>query len=94
MRVILDHLAGDEQSVTVLLGDFNEWFLIGRPLPWLHRRFGRAAAVATFPSSFPLFALDRIWVHPPQALARFGAVATQATRRASDHLPVVAELTV
>ena len=40
---ILEHVAGDEHSVTVLLGDFNEWFLVGRPLRWLHARFGRGA---------------------------------------------------
>jgi endonuclease/exonuclease/phosphatase family metal-dependent hydrolase len=32
VRVILERVAGDEKSVTVLLGDFNEWFLAGRPL--------------------------------------------------------------
>ncbi len=94
VREILKYVAGDELSVTVLLGDFNEWFLAGRPLRWLHQRFGRAAAVATFPSRFPLFALDRIWVHPPLALEQFGARTSAETKRASDHLPVVAQLVV
>ena len=94
VKLILHHVMGDEQSVTVLMGDFNEWFLIGRPLRWLNRRFGQTKYVRTWPSQLPLFALDRMWVHPPQALARYGPLDTPVTRRASDHLPVVAELDV
>jgi endonuclease/exonuclease/phosphatase family metal-dependent hydrolase len=94
VRTILEHVAHDEQSVTVLLGDFNEWFLLGRPLRWLHARFGRGAALATYPSRWPLFALDRIWVHPQQALTRFQVCALPEARLASDHLPVVAQLEV
>jgi endonuclease/exonuclease/phosphatase family metal-dependent hydrolase len=92
VRRILEHVAGDEHSITVLVGDFNEWFLAGRPLRWLHARFGRGAAVRTYPSRLPLFALDRIWVHPRAALTRFGAHTSALSRTASDHLPVVAEL--
>jgi endonuclease/exonuclease/phosphatase family metal-dependent hydrolase len=94
VRRILEHVAGDEHSVTVLLGDFNEWFLMGRPLRWLHARFGRGPAVRTYPSRLPLFALDRIWVHPRRALTRFAAHFTPECRHASDHLPVVAEIKV
>jgi endonuclease/exonuclease/phosphatase family metal-dependent hydrolase len=92
VKLILQHVAGDEDSVTVLLGDFNEWFLVGRPLRWLHRRFGSSQYVATFPSWLPLLALDRVWVHPPRAMNRCGALRNALTRRASDHLPVVAHL--
>jgi endonuclease/exonuclease/phosphatase family metal-dependent hydrolase len=94
VRRILEHVADDESSVTVLLGDFNEWFLSGRPLRWLHARFGRGPAVRTFPSRLPIFALDRIWVHPREALQRFSAYRGAEARRASDHLPVVAQLEI
>jgi len=94
VRLILHHVEGDERSVTVLLGDFNEWFLAGRPLRWLHRRFGPSRYLRTFPSWLPLFALDRVWVHPPKALARCAALDSPLTRLASDHLPVVAEVEV
>jgi phospholipase D1/2 len=94
VKLILHHVAGDESAVTVLMGDFNEWFLAGRPLRWLHRQYGETKSVATWPAFFPLIALDRVWVHPKQALARFGAFDTKVTRRASDHLPIVAELEV
>lgn len=94
VRTILKHVAGDERSVTVLLGDFNEWFLLGRPLRWLHAHFGRGPTVRTYPARFPLVALDRIWVHPRRALERFEAHAAGEARCASDHLPVVAQVAV
>lgn len=72
----------------VLTGDLNEWFLWGRPVRWLHRHFKRTPAPATFPSRHPLFALDRIWVKPVQALRRVAVHASARARVASDHLPI------
>lgn len=92
VKLILHHVAEDESSVTVLMGDFNEWFLAGRPLRWLNRRFGQTKYVRTWPSFLPVLALDRVWVHPPTALAQYGPFDTAIARKASDHLPVVAEL--
>lgn len=77
---------------TILLGDLNEWFLWGRPLRWLHRHFEQTPAPATFPSGFPVFALDRIWVKPRHLLRRLFVHASPLAREASDHLPVVAQL--
>ena len=86
--------AGDE-AVTLLMGDINEWFALGRPLRWLHRCFeGRAHGLRTFPARWPLFALDRIWVHPKKVLQRSSVARTPLTRVASDHLPIVAELCI
>jgi endonuclease/exonuclease/phosphatase family metal-dependent hydrolase len=83
-----------DDGVTLLLGDINEWLVSGRPLRWLHQRFGRCRSRRTFPAWFPLFALDRIWVHPKSALSCFEAPVTPESRVASDHLPVRAELTL
>jgi endonuclease/exonuclease/phosphatase family metal-dependent hydrolase len=84
---------GDEKPMpTILLGDLNEWFLWGRPLRWLHAHFEQTPSPATFPSTFPLFALDRIWVKPRHLLRRVSVHSTRLARRASDHLPVVADL--
>jgi endonuclease/exonuclease/phosphatase family metal-dependent hydrolase len=92
VRALLRHLARDPQLVTVLLGDFNEWFLGGRPLRWLEQYFGRGRALATYPSRWPLFALDRIWVHPGAKLLELRVAAAGLFRVASDHLPIVAEI--
>lgn len=94
VRRILEHVSHDERSLTVLVGDFNEWFLMGRPLRWLHARFGRSPAVRSFPSRFPLLALDRIWAHPQQALRGVHAYVGGDARCASDHLPLLAELSL
>lgn len=79
---------------TIFMGDVNEWFLIGRPLRWLHRHFKRTPAPATFPAKFPLFALDRIWIHPVAALGSIYAHNSVLSRQASDHLPIVATLKI
>ena len=91
---ILETVADQQDGVTVLLGDINEWLVTGRPLRWLHRRFGECRAQRTYPAWFPVFALDRIWVHPQDALLCFEVRRTPDARMASDHLPVRAELAI
>lgn len=78
--------------VTVLLGDLNEWFLWGRPLRHLHRHFGATPAPATFPARWPLLALDRIWVEPRARLLQLRRHRSALARQASDHLPLVAQV--
>ena len=87
---ILDLFRSDPKQPAVLLGDLNEWFLWGRPLRWLHAYFQETPALATFPAGFPLFALDRIWVRPRDALVSIEVHNTQLARIASDHLPIKA----
>jgi endonuclease/exonuclease/phosphatase family metal-dependent hydrolase len=88
VRRILEALSYGPHRFIILLGDINEWILRSRPLRWLHARFGRPFAPRTYPSWFPLFALDRVWVLPSAALLEVRAHATAVTRVASDHLPV------
>jgi len=89
---LLELLPAGQARPLLLLGDFNEWLLWGRPLRWLHRRFGRAPAPATFPARWPLIHLDHILAAGPLRLLRVRAVGTKLTRAASDHLPVVADI--
>jgi endonuclease/exonuclease/phosphatase family metal-dependent hydrolase len=77
-------------DATILLGDINEWWLWGRPLRWLHRRFGTSPAPRTFPARVPFLSLDRVWVHPRAALVSLEVVHVDHSRHASDHLPLVA----
>jgi endonuclease/exonuclease/phosphatase family metal-dependent hydrolase len=91
---ILESVEEDDRTVTVLLGDINEWFVAARALRWLHARFGHGCGGRTYPSYLPLFKLDRIWVRPTTALAGFRVHVTPVTRRASDHLPVTASINV
>jgi endonuclease/exonuclease/phosphatase family metal-dependent hydrolase len=89
---LLAFVRDENVDATLLLGDINEWFMWGRPLRWLHRRFGVHPGPRTFPARLPLLALDRIWAHPDQSLSQIAAVRTGEARVASDHLPVVATL--
>ena len=82
----------NERTITILMGDINEWYLWGKTLRILRNTFGRQMAPATFPSSWPLFALDRIWVPPETAVAGIEAHGTTLSRVASDHLPARAEI--
>lgn len=92
VRQILSLLEQQSTDVTLLLGDLNEWFLWGRPLRWLHRFFRRSRHIRTFPAYFPLFSLDRIWVTPENALLVLHSHRSQLSRKASDHLPIIAQI--
>lgn len=95
-RRLVSALAATSSShaATILLGDLNEWLLWGRPLRWLHAALGKSAHLGTFPSHLPVLALDRIWVNPRSVLRKTTRRWTAKTRVASDHLPLVGELTL
>lgn len=75
-------------QLVVALGDINEWLPVGRPLRWLHGSLGCPPSQRTFPTRFPLFALDRVWVRPRAALLDVRAHAGTLARLASDHYPL------
>lgn len=93
VRRLLQAIAGHDGAPLILLGDFNEWRPPSRPLRRLHRHFGRTPGLRSFPSNFPLLALDRIWVHPRAALVALEVHTSRWARLASDHLPVRAVIT-
>jgi len=91
VRRLLQHLDTQPAAdLTVLTGDINEWFLWGRPIRWLNRRFARMPAPPSFPSAWPLLALDRIWLSPGERLVSLHTHLSETARSASDHLPVCA----
>lgn len=93
---LLQTLSADQSRLVILTGDINEWFPWGRVLRLLHRQFGKSPAPRTFPSLFPVLALDRLWVgRQPQVIDMIsGAYKTRLSRIASDHLPLVAKITL
>jgi endonuclease/exonuclease/phosphatase family metal-dependent hydrolase len=91
MRRLLEIIRGNPiQERIVVLGDMNEWLPLSRPLRWLNGILGRSVAERTFPSRWPLFALDRVWVRPRHALLALKAHRSSLAMAASDHLPVKA----
>ncbi len=87
---LLTALSEKRTRVVVLLSDLNEWLPTSRALRRLQARFGKGRRLRTFPAHFPLFALDRIWVHPVHALVDLSVYDTPLSRVASDHLPLKA----
>jgi endonuclease/exonuclease/phosphatase family metal-dependent hydrolase len=86
-------LLGEEKtSPVIILLDLNEWFPFGSPILRLNEEFGKAPCFRSFPSFFPLFPLDRVWVRPRAALVDVAPYLTPTTRRASDHLPLRATI--
>lgn len=75
-------------SHSLLMGDINEWFLWGRPLRWITKMFGHSPPLPSFPSPWPIFALDRIWIRPPGSVSDIRVHKTALSGAASDHLPV------
>ena len=81
-------------ATLVVLGDFNEWRARAAAMVRLSTAFGAVPSVRTFPSRFPILALDRVWVRPRPALRDLRAVQTPLAAIASDHLPVQAMITL
>ena len=89
VRKLLEMMRDTEERL-VVLGDINEWFPLSRPLRWFNRLLGHSVAERSFPSRWPLFALDRVWVRPRRALLALKAHRSPLASLASDHLPVKA----
>ncbi len=101
MRALLRHLrdASGEDEALVIAGDTNDWGnRIGRPLERkgvlrvAREAHHRSAGPRTFPSSRPLAALDKIFLRPSMKVLAVTTVLDERTAVASDHLPLVADL--
>ncbi len=81
----------------VLVGDFNAWSSRSAVPRWIRRQLADAAVLAggaraTFPSPFPLLRLDRAYVDSAVRVLACSVHDSALARRASDHLPVVADV--
>lgn len=91
---ILASVAEEEEMPTLLVGDLNEW-RVGRrsSLARLQPTFDPASgAVPSFPSRFPVLALDRALGHPHDLVTSVEVHDTALARIASDHLPIKAHI--
>ncbi|HSX74004.1 MAG TPA: endonuclease/exonuclease/phosphatase family protein [Shinella sp.] len=91
---ILASVAEEEEMPTLLVGDLNEW-RVGRrsSLSRLQPTFDPASgAVPSFPSRFPVLALDRALGHPHDLVTSVEVHDTPLARVASDHLPIKAHI--
>lgn len=87
------HTAGHP---TVLAGDFNDWRnQLGRTVlgaGGLCQATAPPSRFRSFPAGMPVLSIDKLFHTPGVVVSHSHAVGTRATRQASDHLPVMAEL--
>jgi endonuclease/exonuclease/phosphatase family metal-dependent hydrolase len=79
-------------EAVLLMGDLNEWRGKSGGVGTLDRQLGPAAAPRTFPSWMPVLPLDRIYTQGPAVLRDVQTYRSPVARLASDHLPLVGEL--
>jgi endonuclease/exonuclease/phosphatase family metal-dependent hydrolase len=87
-------LDADKEAPSLLLGDFNEWRRSDPSLRPLALRMGPAPRGRSFPARLPAFCLDRVWAKPSNALLHLRVHQSPLARIASDHLPVVAAISL
>lgn len=83
----------EDGVIRVVMGDFNEWNRFSGLNRAMEQRLGSCPRQATFPSKFPLVALDRIFVSSPLELSLCWKVHREKFRfRSSDHLPLTLDI--
>ncbi|MFD1702287.1 endonuclease/exonuclease/phosphatase family protein [Methylopila henanensis] len=94
-NVLLSAFTWMQPMPTVLLGDLNEWRRRRRSsLSVFEPLFGEPHPLPSFPSRRPIFPLDRILGWPRGLVRNLAVHNTPLARKASDHLPLTAEIDV
>lgn len=90
LRRRIDEIA--DSTPVILIGDFNVWHPFSRVMRTLGQVVTRCPRIATYPTLFPIFALDAIMVRglAEDVIAR--RHDTTEAKIASDHFPLVAEI--
>lgn len=94
VRHLLDH--PNLQGPVILLGDMNMWRTNDKATKALEAELPTHSEIdwpASFPAARPVLALDRIYARGAKVL-EVRAHMSPAARRASDHLPVVARVSL
>ena len=95
MRAILEAIAARRQPMpTVLMGDTNEWRDAAGCLRDLGPGYCIAPTGPSFHARHPVAPLDRIIVDRALRIDAAGVHRSAAARRASDHLPIWARLSI
>src|SRR3569623_1174491 len=90
---IIAHVHADQaRHPTVMMGDLNEWSAHAGSLRAFGHHFRFAAPGPSFHVRRPVAALDRIMYAPNLRVVACGVHVSPLSRRASDHLPIWAEL--
>ena len=82
----------EKQTPLVLAGYFNEWQFFSKAFKGLNSLLFQQKVGATFPSHFPVFSLDRVWVTDDIKVKACRKLKNAKTRVYSDHLPVLIDI--
>ena len=89
---LMAHLEGLPDMPAIVMGDFNEWSRRGRNLAVLHSVLDMHVPGRSYPTQRPVAQLDRI-AHSRDLRVENSAVHhCRAAARASDHLPIWADI--
>ena len=91
IQTITTALAKLRVMPTVIMGDFNEWSRTGGMAPLQHD-FTVHAPGLSYHAARPVAALDRFAISHDLHLRSAGVLKTKMAKRASDHLPVWADI--
>lgn len=93
VRALVDHVSRCKAKMpTVLMGDMNEWTRRGGCLTELGHDYHVAQTGRSFHSRRPIAELDRIIVDASMQLSASGVHRSLLAQRASDHLPIWADI--
>lgn len=93
-EALLKALENEDNLPTLIIGDLNEWRMGKRSslAPLLPLFNPSSGVVPSFPSRFPVFALDRIMGAPHDLIKQVEVHDSPLARVASDHLPIKAHI--
>jgi len=93
VRALLDQIDGCEERLpTVLMGDMNEWTRSGGSLREIGADYELVATGRSFHSRRPVAELDRIILSRGVTMNNGGVHHSPLATRASDHLPIWADI--
>ena len=87
----LINLSKFQSSPLFLLGDFNEWLPTTKHLVKMNMKLNPISLKPTFPNSFPIFKLDRIWYSGQAEIISARVIKTKESKHYSDHYPILLE---
>jgi endonuclease/exonuclease/phosphatase family metal-dependent hydrolase len=80
------------EAPLVIMGDMNEWIPLMGATRIFRENFSYFSNLFSYPSYFPIFGLDQVYVSPRTSLVNCEVHKSPVARWASDHLPVKATL--
>lgn len=89
---IADFLASLPDMPTLIMGDFNEWSRTGQNLNALNGRFTVHTPGKSYPTIRPVVGLDKFALSHDLTIEKGGVHDCPASRRASDHKPIWADI--